>query len=104
MWKELKRMVVEAAAETADDQTVKERVTKLWGTLISHVIGEMKNGFPVAARHQFKQSIESPGGRAKSWNCVCESMELLSARDSASPISEPMSATAPFDPCTVDPR
>ncbi len=80
MWKEFKRMVVEAAAETVDDEEEKEEVTKVWGKLISQVIGEMKNGFLVETRHGSKQSIEPPRRRSKTWHCVNE-IELLSDKE-----------------------
>ncbi len=81
MWKEFKRMVVEAAAETVDDEEEKEQVTKAWGKLISRVIGEMKNGFLVETGHGSKQSIEPPRGRSKTWHCANERIELLSDKE-----------------------
>ncbi len=56
MWKEFKRMTMEAAAETVDNQAQKELVAKVWGKLVSQFIGEMKNGFLVEAGHQRKPS------------------------------------------------
>ncbi len=74
-------MVVEAAPETVDDEEEKEQVTKVWGKLISQVIGEMKNGLLVESRHGSKQSIESQRGRAKTWDCVSERVGLLSDKE-----------------------
>ncbi len=51
MWKEFKRMVLQAAAETVDDEAEKELVVKVWGKLVSQVIGGMRNGSLVDARH-----------------------------------------------------
>ncbi len=64
MWKEFKRMILEAAAETVDDQAEKELIVKVWGRLVCQVIGGMKNGFLVEETHQRERPVESLRGRA----------------------------------------
>ncbi len=94
MWKDFKRMVLEAAAEIVADQAEKELVVKVWGKLVSQVIGEMKKGFFAESGHESNQSMsgepsmssveslsqsmsrQSPRGRAM-WNCASERIELL---------------------------
>ncbi len=81
MWKEFKRMVVEAAAETVDDEEEKEQVSKVWGKLISQVIGEMKNGFLLEARQECKLSIEQPRARAQTWTCASDGTKLMTSKE-----------------------
>ncbi len=64
MWREFKGIVQEAAAETVDDEVEKELVVKVWGKLVSQVIGEMKNGILMEARDQWEWPIEPNRGRA----------------------------------------
>ncbi len=69
------------AAETGDDEEEKEQVTKVWGKLISQVIGEMKNGFLLEARHGCKLSIEQPRGRAQTWTCAGDGTKLMTTKE-----------------------
>ncbi len=78
IWKEFKRMVLEAAAETVDDQDQKELVVKAWGKLVCQVIGEMKNGFFMEAMPHCEQFVEQPSGGAISSNSG--GTELMSVR------------------------
>ncbi len=57
-------MILEAAAETVDDQAEKELVVKVWGRLVCQVIGGMKNGFLAKDTHQSERPVKSLGGRA----------------------------------------
>ncbi len=61
MWKELKRMTLEAAAETVNDQAEKDVVVKVWGKLVSQVIGEMKNGIAEARQHNISMQATVNG-------------------------------------------
>ncbi len=64
MWKEFKRMVLEAAAETVHDQAEKELVVEVWGKLVSQVIGGIKNGFLMEEIYQGERPVKSLRGRA----------------------------------------
>ncbi len=79
MWKEFKRIVLEAAAETLDDQAEKEVVVRVWGKLVSQVIGGMKNGFLMEASDQWKRAI--PPNRERAITLVSgERIKLLPRR------------------------
>ncbi len=68
MWKEFKRMVLEAAAETVGDPEVKKIVVEVWGKLVSQVIGEIKNGALV--KQTSLQALDRTK-RKKSGNLEC---------------------------------
>ncbi len=75
-------MVLEAAAETVDDEAEKELAVKVWGKLVCQVIGGMKNGFLAEKIHDQRERLGtdcSVSGRAKT-SKVNERTNLLAAR------------------------
>ncbi len=76
MWKEFKRTILEAAAETVDDQVEKELAVKVWGKLASQVIGEMKNGFLLETEKCVQPKL-SHRGRVVARDCANERKEML---------------------------